>query len=413
MVSLNPFTLITSFIELFWWVIKTATIDFATLLLNFDKLLFNYTSTSGWLIFTFLIGRYTPDLSMLFKKNVSKLRNRNQSGGAPGLAGAVGTASMVSQASEALKQAIPQAIPQVQQAIPQAIPQVQQAIPQAIPQPQYYGPQPQQYYEQPQQYYEQPQQYYEQPQKPIQEGSKINYTMMGMTLMFVYYMEHADDCRKQAGGSLDMKSFLYNGFWTFGTTYFLMYILEKTPIFRMIETIAVGPIGDIIKGFVLYFIYNLVRNYRNITKKNVCKKAKEESKKEDFINVDEQLENIKKITKKIKNKLKRNNIKQEDFEEVLKTMNDVDNLKPTDLLKASNEIKKEIKKEIDSTKNIKKIKTQIEEEKEILPLNRRTPHHPVGIEKNSQTMLSPYQSIQTQVKNNKIGRKGRVIAVDL
>ena len=405
MASLNPFTLITSFIELFWWVIKTATIDFATLLLNFDKLLFNYTSTSGWLIFTFLIGRYTPDLSILFKKNVSKLRNRNQNGGAPGLVGAV------SQATEAFKQAIPQA----QQAI-------SQVIPQAIPQPQYYGPQPQQYYEQPQpqqqyyeqpqpqqQYYEQPQQYYEQPQKPIQEGSKINYTMMAMTIMFVYYMEHADDCRKQAGGSLDIKSFLYNGFWTFGTTYFLMYILEKTPIFRMIETIAVGPIGDIIKGFVLYFIYNLVRNYRNITKKNVCKKTK----KEDFINVNEQLEKIKKITKKIKNKLKSNNIKQEDFEEVLKTMNVVDNLKPTDLLKASNEIKKEIKKEIDSTKNIKKIKTQIEEEKEILPLNRRTPPHPVGIEKNSQTMLSPYQSIQTQVKNNKIGKGGRVIAIDL
>ena len=90
-------------------------------------------------------------------------------------------------------------------------------------------------------------------------------------------------------------------------------------------------------------------------------------------------------------KIKNNNITEGDITEVFETIKKVNNLDPKELLKASNEIKTELKKPIDSETNIRKVKTVREEElSQSLPLERRLPQ---GIENNAQILMAPYKAV--------------------
>jgi len=373
--------------------------DLWRLITNVDELFFNYTSTSIPLFFVFLIGKFVPSVfGMMFKK-----RQPGQMGGA--------------QPGQFMGPQMPQQFIPQQPMMPQ-----QQFIPQqpimrqpTMSQPVMRRPSPLMRLQQPTE------------QKP-------NYFIIVLVLMIVYYFDSADDCRKEANGTLDKKSFIYNGLWTFGSVGAIMFIMNMT-ILRMFNQIMGGGIIDsIFKGAIFYFVYNFVRNFRNITKRNTCdapkeeekpkeeKSEDEEEKKEDFAPIDYNLFDIKKLTDKMQEKIKNGDIKREDFTEVFEAIKTVDSLDPKDILKASNEIKKEVKKPINSAKNIKKVKTQREEElKDSLPLERRLPKgpEPVGIENNAQHMLTPLESEKKSKRSKSIDDKvirddsGRIIGLNI
>ena len=73
------------------------------------------------------------------------------------------------------------------------------------------------------------------------------------------------------------------------------------------------------------------------------KEKPEEEKIEGFSPINYNLFNVKKLTDKIQDKIKNGKISREDFTEVFDAIKKVDNLDPKELLKASNEIKEEVK----------------------------------------------------------------------
>ena len=340
--------------------------DLWKLITNVDELFFNYTTASIPLFFVFLLGKFIPGVfGMMFKK-----RQPGQVGGQAGFIG-----------PQLPQQMMPQQF-MPQQFIPQQPLMRQNAM---IRQPVFKGPMAR-----------------PSPLMRLQRPTvqKPNYFIIVLVLMIVYYLDSSDDCRKQAEGTLDKKSFVFNGLWTFGSVAAIMFIMNMT-VLRMFNQIMGGGIIDsIFKGAIFYFVYNFVRNFRNITKRNKCdappKEEKEEEKKEEgegestkegFAPIDYNLFDIKKLTDKMQEKIKNGDVKREDFTEVFDAIKKVDSLDPKEILKASNEIKKEVKKPIDSTTNIEKIKTvkQTELEKS-LPLERRLPK---GLENNAQSMMSP------------------------
>ena len=372
--------------------------DLWRLITNVDELFFNYTSASIPLFFVFLIGKFVPSVfGMMFKK-----KQPGQMGGAqPGQF----------QPGQFIGPQLPQQqfIPQPGMAQPTMMPQQPLMRPAPIPmaRPQMRGP-------------------LMRLQKPT--AQKPNYFIIVLVLMIVYYFDSSDDCRKEAKGTLDKKSFIFNGLWTFGSVGVIMFIMNMT-ILRMFNQIMGGGIIDsVFKGAIFYFVYNFVRNFRNITKRNECdapekpkeEEPTEEETKEGFAPIDYNLFDIKKLTDKMQDKLQNGKITKEDFTEVFEVMKKVDSLDPKDILKASNEIKIEVKKPIDSVTNVKKIPTVREEElKDSLPLERRLPKgpEPVGVENNAQHSLTPIEkpkSKRSKSIDDKVIRddSGRIIGMN-
>ena len=359
--------------------------DLWLLITNVDELFFNYTSASIPLFFVFLMGKFIPSVfGMMFKKKQPSQMGR------PG---------------------------------------------------QFIGPQPQFV---PQQQFMPQQQFI--PQQPMMRGGgleKPNYFIIVLVLMIVYYFDTAEDCRDQGKGTLDKQQFIFNGLWTFGSVAVVMFIMNMT-ILRMFNQVMGGGIIDsIFKGAIFYFVYNFIRNFRDITKRNKCSAPektdadkkdddkkdadkkdddkKDDDKKEGFAPIDYNLFNIKKLTDKMQGKIQNGKITREDFTEVFDAIKKVDDLNPKDLLKASNEVKKVVKKPINSAKNIKKVKTQRQEElKDSLPLERRLPKgpEPVGIENNAQHMLTPLESEKKSKRSKSIEDKvirddsGRILGLN-
>jgi hypothetical protein len=271
---------IVNFFKYLWNIIKNTTVDVYKILKNLDDFLFKYSTPSISLIFTFVISRYFNTIISGITSGVSNFQGRQsapiQTGGAVpalaavakqiaanpalakqamGLAQQVATDPVLSQ-QVLQQQPIPQvAQPQiVQQPIPQvAQPQiVQQPIPQAISR----NPTMKQRYIQ--------------VRTAVKEDERSKIAIF-LILFIIYAVEHTDDCRNKSGGSINIKSYLRNGFWTIGFSYLLTMILTNIGPYGMIKkTNGTGIITDLLDGVVLYFVYNLVKNFRNITDKNTC-----------------------------------------------------------------------------------------------------------------------------------------------
>jgi len=193
-----------------------------------------------------------------------------------------------------------------------------------------------------------PQQQFQQPmyeevviEEQVAEKSEMpSYIIMAIMLFGVYYLEHAQKCRSKAGGSLDYKSFMRNGFWTIGLPLFFTKILTNLGPYKAFKSmIGENIVTYFIDGFVLYFIYNLVRNWRNITDKNTCemseatKKARKEAAveklkkkmgvKESFDNISDKVDEINKLTNEIKMKLQNDELSSEEIQNYKQMLKDI------------------------------------------------------------------------------------------
>ena len=292
---------IVSFFKYLWDAIKNTTVDLYQVLKNLDDFLFKYSSKSIPLIFTFVLARHFYKVVGGITTGVQQMRARTapvpmgvpvQAGGAatdfaevaklvaanPELAKQAMGVAQQAVSNPALMQAATNLAQNQQQMIPPQIPQVQpqpviiqQPVPQVQPQPVFI--------QQPGAPKVTMQQRFVQVRQGMKTDDRSKFVIFLM-LFVIFAVEHYGDCSNQSGGSLDIKSFFRNGAWTIGFSYFLTMILTNIGPYGMIKSSAgPGVITDIMDGVVLYFVYNLVKNWRNITGKNTCEGA---DKKEGF-----------------------------------------------------------------------------------------------------------------------------------
>lgn len=408
------------FLVSLWNIIKRLFTDLWLLTTNVDELFFNYTTKSIVIMFAFLLSKYVPfGLKKIFKQAPLQV------GGA--LAGLATTQIPVAQVPVAQVPVAPAPVAQVPIA-PVAPVGLGKKLKTSFKQG--YVPDPR---------YKTIKQH-----RLIKEKLKHSYPIMLLIIIIIYYVEHAEDCRTKSGGTIDKKSFIYNGIFTIGFTFLLYKIFDVLTniisFLRIFKTIlGDGPLGDMYKGLLLYFFYNFVRNFRNITERNTCEKSKEtkeaekkkeeeekkkeeekkeenkeEEKKESFENVFD----VKNFIKKMKDKLKNKKVGKKDIKEMFEVIKKVNKTNPKELLKASNEIKQIKEKKIDSTTNIKKVKSQKKQElKKSLPLERRLPR---GTEKNNMLDLAEinikpkFKKTVEDTLEEKVFRnsKGRVVGLN-
>ena len=390
----NFLTFLTSLLEYFWLIVKNITIDSFNIMKELDKFLFNYTSSSTWLIITFILSKHLPTIFSKAIKGIGGMKKPaqqpqiiQQPGAVPIQQGGSILANIAQKLATdpILRQQVAQRgeaalqNPQIQQQLANVAQSVPLAIPTAQPAPVVQQPVLQQPVLQPiqqpviqpviqptpivQQPIVQPvaqpkfKQRITQGAKKIGQGARqgaqafrrgVGNTRRGMIrirkviqtdkrsklitflmLLAIFYYEHADECRKQTGGNIDIKSMLRSGFWTIGFSYIITIILTNIGPYRMVRSLMGENIAtDIIDGIVLYFVYNLVRNFRNITKKNTCemseatKKAKEEAKKEE-----EKTENFTEFEEEKKLRQKSQPTMDELKREALREQQDKDELK--------------------------------------------------------------------------------------
>ena len=338
----NFISTVGGFAEFFWGIVSTISVDTFNVIKNMDDFLFNYTSASGFLLLTFILAKRLPKMfgaavmgAGRMKTGFQNFRARRagvaqpapqpmmaQTGGALPLAALAAKAgpslAKVAQTlakNPALRQQVAQAgqtalqnpqlaqqLANVAQSVPAAgvvptapapvAPVVQQpvAAPQPVVQPVVQPIQPvvQPVVQQPivQQPIAQPKVTMRQRMIPVQQAVKKqgkSNLFIFLMLFVVYAIEHYDDCKNKAGGSIDVTSFMRNGFWTIGFSYILTMIFTNIGPYRMIKA-ATGEtlMTEIIDGIILYLVYNLVRNFRNITKKNTCEGSATPEKTEGF-----------------------------------------------------------------------------------------------------------------------------------
>jgi hypothetical protein len=109
----------------------------------------------------------------------------------------------------------------------------------------------------------------------------IEYIQTLGLIIFIYYWEKSSECaknKKKEDTSLgySFKQLFWDGLYTaiipmifyFGFYTFLMFVPFIGIALKMIQMIPV--INKIFAGTLIYFFYNLMRNFRDVTKRNKC-----------------------------------------------------------------------------------------------------------------------------------------------
>ena len=102
------------------------------------------------------------------------------------------------------------------------------------------------------------------------ESQGLNINSMIIMLLVVYSIEHTEACT--GGDGFELKYFMENAFWTIIPVVMIMFIISKSPFYKL-QKFAFGDsiVSKLVDGIMLFFVYNLMRNFRNITKRNLCK----------------------------------------------------------------------------------------------------------------------------------------------
>ncbi len=254
-------TILTGFVTWFWEIISSTTIDLATVISRMDEFLFNYTPISGILIVTFMLAKQFPNFLRLAGNAKSQFQqyrlrrkgvpmNYVQQGGAAGgdvastlLSAMASNPQLASQvAAEAAKNKT------TQQPIAQP---VAQPVAQPINMPKARVKRFQ----------------FKPIARNIRQQGKSN-----IIILLMIFIIHAIEYSQECDGDFEFYPFIRSSFWTIIFTYFITMILINVGPYYMIKRASgEGFFTNLIDGVILCFVYNLVRNWRNITDKNTCK----------------------------------------------------------------------------------------------------------------------------------------------
>jgi hypothetical protein len=105
----------------------------------------------------------------------------------------------------------------------------------------------------------------------------LEYIQIAGFMIFIYWWEKSSRCSKKNEGEYEHMQLLNDGLWTcvipmiiyIGYYTFFKLIPLIGPIISMINHLPI--INHIVGGGLLYIIYNILRNYRELKNKNKCK----------------------------------------------------------------------------------------------------------------------------------------------